>query len=85
MLVVTPLLHLLLASAHIPALYNENGRDGALAQRLLYELEQAKALPLFVPLPHGLPLANLCRELLGQSPALLFGRRIVSRKRKSRC
>ena len=66
-LVVTPLLHhLLLASAHIPALYDENGRDGALAQLLLCELEQAQALPLFAPLPHDLPLARLCREFLGQ-------------------
>lgn len=66
-LVVAPLLHhLLLASAHIPALYDENGRDGALAQLLLYELEQAQALPLFAPLPQDLPLARLCREFLGQ-------------------
>lgn len=66
-LAVTPLLHhLLLASAHIPALYDENGRDGTLAQLLLYELQQAQALPLFAPLPHDPQLASLCRELLGQ-------------------
>ncbi len=66
-LVVTPLLHhLLLASAHIPALYDESGRDGALAQLLIYELQQAQALPLFAPLPHDPPLASLCRDFLGQ-------------------
>lgn len=66
-LVVTPLLHhLLLASANMPALYDETGRDGALAQLLLYELQQAPALPLFAPLPRDPQLASLCRDFLGR-------------------
>lgn len=66
-LVITPLLHhLLLASAHIPALYDESGRDGALVQLLLHELQLAASLPLFAPLPHDLSLATLCREFLSQ-------------------
>ncbi|WP_342595144.1 helix-turn-helix transcriptional regulator [Salinicola lusitanus] len=66
-LVVTPLLHhLLLASASMPALYDESGRDGALAQLLLYELQRAPALPLFAPLPRDPHLARLCRDFLGQ-------------------
>ncbi|WP_419307664.1 hypothetical protein J8402_01820 [Chromohalobacter israelensis] len=51
-LVVSPLLyHLQLASANMPALYDESGRDGALVQLLLYELQLAPSLPLFAPLP----------------------------------
>ena len=41
-----PLLHqLLLASADMPALYDEDGRDGALAQLLLHEVRQAQTMP----------------------------------------
>ncbi|MGQ7245680.1 AraC family transcriptional regulator [Salinicola sp. V024] len=66
-LVVSPLLHhLLLASANMPALYDESGRDGALAQLLLCELQLAPSLPLFAPLPRDPELASLCRDFLGQ-------------------
>lgn len=66
-LVVTPLLHhLLLASANMPALYDESGRDGALAQLLLYELQLAPSLPLFAPMPQNAHLASMCRDFLGQ-------------------
>lgn len=66
-LVVTPLLHhLLLASANMPASYDESGRDGALAQLLLYELQLAPSLPLFAPLPRDPQLARLCKDFLGQ-------------------
>ncbi|MGQ7241830.1 AraC family transcriptional regulator [Salinicola sp. V024] len=66
-LVVAPLLHqLLLASANMPALYDESGRDGALAQLLLYELHLAPSLPLFAPLPQAPELAGLCRDFLAQ-------------------
>ena len=66
-LVVSPLLHhLLLASADMPALYDESGRDGALAQLLLYELQLSASLPLFAPLPQDPELAGLCRDFLAQ-------------------
>lgn len=64
-LVVTPLLHqLLLASADIPAQYDENGRDGALMRLALHELGRAATLPLFAPLPRDRDLARLCRAFL---------------------
>ena len=66
-LVVSPLLHhLLLASADMPALYDESGRDGALAQLLLHELQLAPSLPLFAPLPRDPELTGLCRDFLAQ-------------------
>lgn len=66
-LVVTPLLHhLLLASGGLPALYDESGRDGALAQLLLHELRLASTLPLFAPLPRDRQLARLCKAFVQQ-------------------
>ncbi|ARE85534.1 helix-turn-helix transcriptional regulator [Seohaeicola sp. SP36] len=66
-LIVTPLLHhLLMASADLPAVYDENGRDGALAELLLHELQRASSLPLFAPMPRDTRLANLCRDFLGK-------------------
>ncbi|WMN61009.1 helix-turn-helix transcriptional regulator [Pseudoalteromonas xiamenensis] len=66
-LVVTLLFHqLLLASAGIPALYDETGRDGAIAQLLLFELQSAQPLPLFAPLPRHDSLEKLCRDFLSQ-------------------
>lgn len=62
---VTPLLHqLLLASAGLPALYDEAGRDGALVQLILHELRLAPTLPLFAPMPRDRRLAKMCREFL---------------------
>lgn len=64
-LVVTPLLHqLLLASADLPALYDEAGRDGALVQLLLHEVRQAETMPLFAPMPADPALAQLCKIFL---------------------
>ncbi|MEX8193422.1 AraC family transcriptional regulator [Comamonas guangdongensis] len=64
-LVVTPLLHqLLLASLSMPALYDEQGRDGALAQLLLHEVRLAQTMPLFAPIPQDRSLAKLCKGFL---------------------
>ncbi|KAA0011975.1 helix-turn-helix transcriptional regulator [Billgrantia pellis] len=66
-LVVGPLLHqLLLASAEVPASYDETGRDGALLQLILHELRCAATLPLFAPLPRDPRLARLCAAFLHQ-------------------
>lgn len=64
-LVVSPLLHqLLLASALVPALYEEQGRDGSVITLALHELRSAPSLPLFAPLPRDTRLAQLCRDFL---------------------
>lgn len=64
-LTVTPLLHqLLLASADIPALYDDQGRDGALIRLILHEVGLARTMPLFAPIPNDQPLANLCKAFL---------------------
>lgn len=62
---VSPLLHhLLVASADIPAQYDESGRDGALTQLILHELHIAPILPLFAPMPRDCQLAKMCRKFL---------------------
>lgn len=64
-LVINPLLHqLLLASADIPAYYNEQGRDGAVIELLLYEINQAATRDLFAPIPKDKSLARICRLFL---------------------
>ena len=64
-LVISPLLHqLLLASLDLPAQYDEQGRDGALAQLLLHEVGRAPTMPLFAPMPQDPPLARLCKAFL---------------------
>lgn len=64
-LVITPLLHqLLLASLAMPAFYDEQGRDGALAQLLLHEVRLAQTMPLFAPIPQDRALAGLCKAFL---------------------
>ncbi len=66
-LIISPLLHhLLLASVEVPALYELNGRDGALMQLLLYEVGRAPAIPVFAPLPYDAVLAQHCRQFLHQ-------------------
>lgn len=66
-LVVSPLLHqLLLASATIPALYDDEGRDGDLIRLMLHELSTAQSLPLFAPLPQDNRLAELCRGFMSE-------------------
>lgn len=62
---VSPLLHqLLLACAQVPALYDEQGRDGVLIQLILHELRTAPSLPLFAPLARDVRLAELSRAFL---------------------
>lgn len=66
---VSPLLHQLLIQANqLPIDYQRAGRDGSLIDLLLYELEAAPALPLFIPLPHNTLLFNsvliLCSILI---------------------
>lgn len=69
-LVITPLLHqLLLASLAMPALYDEQGRDGALAQLLLHEVRLAQTMPLYAPIPQDGALAGLCKAFL-KSPCI---------------
>lgn len=69
-LLVTPLLHqLLLAAVEIPALYDEEGRDGALMQLILHEVRLAPTMLLFAPIPRDRQLAALCKAFL-QSPHL---------------
>lgn len=64
-LVVSPLLHqLLLASADLPALYDAEGRDGALVALLLHEVRLAQTEPLFAPIPPDGSLAVLCKAFL---------------------
>lgn len=64
-LVVSALLHqLLLASITMEALYDEQGRDGALAQLLMHEVRQAPTMPLFAPIPQDPLLAARCQAFL---------------------
>ncbi|WP_372056982.1 helix-turn-helix transcriptional regulator [Tistrella mobilis] len=67
-LTVGALLHqLLLAAADLPALYDQDGRDGALIGLILHELAAAPVLPVFAPLPPDPRLGTLCREFM-QAP-----------------
>lgn len=62
---VSPLMHQLLIQANqLPVDYQRSGRDGALIDLLLYELEAAPALPLFIPLPHNTLLSKQCAEFM---------------------
>lgn len=59
------MLHQLLIQANqLPIDYQRAGRDGALIDLLLYELEAAPALPLFIPLPHNTLLSKQCAEFM---------------------
>ena len=46
----------------MPALYDEDGRDGALAQLLLHEVRQAQTMPLFAPIPKTASLHGCARH-----------------------
>ena len=62
---VSPLLHQLLIQANKLSIdYSRSGRDGALIDLLLYELEAAPALPLFIPLPRNTLLSQQCAEFM---------------------
>ena len=59
---VSPLLRqLLLAAVDMPAQYDREGRDGALARLLLHEVDRAPALPLHILLPRDARLGRCAR------------------------
>ena len=63
MVEVSPLLRqLLLAAVDMPAQYDREGRDGALARLLLHEVDRAPALPLHIPLPRD--AAGVCQAFM---------------------
>ncbi len=67
---VSPLLRqLMVASADIPADYDEAGRDGLVMKLLLAEIDRAPLLPLAVPFPAHAGLARHCHAFLGQPQA----------------
>jgi AraC-like DNA-binding protein len=62
---VSPLLRqLLLDSAGLPAEYERRGRDAALVQLIVHELQRAPTLPFFAPMPRDAALAALCARFL---------------------
>ena len=72
-LMITPLLHqLLLASADVPPLYNEQGHEGALMQLILFEVQTAQTRNLFAPIPKDSWLADQCRTFLA-APSIKIG------------
>lgn len=69
---VSPLLRqLLIEAVDMPAHYDRQGRDGALAALLLHEVERAPVLPLHIPLPRDKRLAPLCRAFIAAPDARL--------------
>ena len=78
---VLPLLRaLLLAAVELPASYDPHGRDGALVELILHEIQSVTPLPLDLPMPGRDDLRGLCqafasapsiRELPGQWAAEL--------------
>lgn len=67
---VSPLLRqLLIEAVDMPAGYDRQGRDGALAALLLHEVERAPVLPLHIPLPRDKRLAPLCRAFIAAPDA----------------
>lgn len=65
---VSKLMHALLMTAtDIPRLYELNGRDATVFQLLIYEIQNAKALPFHIPLPQDPILLALCQSFI-QSP-----------------
>jgi AraC-like DNA-binding protein len=78
---VSPLLRaLLLAAVELPAVYDRHGRDGALVELMLHEIQSVTPLPLDLPMPGRDDLRSLCqafasaptlREIPGQWAAQL--------------
>lgn len=60
---------LLLVTAQLPALYDEDGRDGALIDLIMHELRSADPLPVFAPIPRDPSLSRLCKAFL-HSPSV---------------
>lgn len=60
---VSPLLQtLLLAAVELPAAYEQRGRDGALIELILHEIQSVTPLPLDLPMPRRDDLRALCRR-----------------------
>lgn len=57
---------LLLVAADLPAEYDRDGREGAIAALLLFELATLRSLPLHLMLPTSADLVALCRSYLGK-------------------
>ncbi|WMD21154.1 helix-turn-helix transcriptional regulator [Achromobacter seleniivolatilans] len=67
---VSTLLRQLLSEAvDMPAAYDLDGRDGALAALLLHEVDRACVLPLHIPLPRDKRLAPLCKAFIAAPDA----------------
>ena len=59
---VGPLLRaLLLAAVDLPATYKPHGRDGALIELILHEIQSVTPLPLDLPMPRRDDLRSLCQ------------------------
>lgn len=64
-LAISPLLRqLLLSAAEVSLEYDEDGRDGLVMKLLVAELEQAPVIPLAVPFPRHVALAELCHAFV---------------------
>ncbi|WAA65570.1 AraC family transcriptional regulator [Microbacterium oxydans] len=69
---VEPLLRELLREANdFDAGYDASGRDGAVVQLILQELQRVTPLPLSVSLPRAEPFRSLCTEYLGRPDVAL--------------
>jgi len=67
---VSPLLRqLLVAAAHVPSEYDEDGRDGLVMRLLVAELAQAPVIPLSAPFPQSPALAAKCHAFLERPSA----------------
>ncbi len=63
---VSPLLRsLLLAAMHLPAEYQLRGRDAALIELILYEIQLEMPLPLDLPMPRRTDLRSICQSFVG--------------------
>jgi len=62
---VSPLLRaLLLAAVDLPASYDRHGRDGALVELILHEIQSVAPLPLDLPMPGRDDLRGLCQAFI---------------------
>ena len=65
MLEVSPLLReLVLALIEEPVIYDEQGRGGAVAELILWEIANARRLPLVIPMPRDPRLLRVCNAML---------------------
>lgn len=67
--------HLILGLLEEPVLYAEDGRGGAISRLILSEIERAKEVSFFIPMPSDPRLDKLCSGLLRDpsSPLTLDG------------